>query len=119
MTVCMRHNIHIHKTIGNQHFGLVFQTPRELSLTKNFNGEFPLNWLSVSGKLAHRSQDYIQCLQKVFSPLDFSQILLQPYSKIYFSLNLHTIPHDKAKTGLDILANLFKMILHLLNQMYL
>jgi hypothetical protein len=47
---------------------------------------------------------YIQCIRKVFRPLDISHfVTLQPYQnglKWLFSLNLHTVPHDdKAKTG--------------------
>uniref|UniRef100_A0A8C7P327 RNA helicase n=1 Tax=Oncorhynchus mykiss TaxID=8022 RepID=A0A8C7P327_ONCMY len=54
----------------------------------------------------------IQCIRKVFRPLDFFQILLH-YSLILILIkivvlliNLHTIPHnDKEKTSLDIFAN--------------
>jgi hypothetical protein len=58
----------------------------------------------------------LQCILKVFRPLPLFHILLL-YSLILtcikynvFLIDLHTIPHDeKAKTGLEILANVFKI----------
>ena len=53
--------------------------------------------------------DSIQCLRKVFRPLDFFHIMLRyrlilKLIKLFFPhINLHTLPHnDKAKTGFEI-----------------
>jgi hypothetical protein len=51
---------------------------------------------------------FIQCIGKVFRPLDFFHISLQPYSKMDYivfppTINLHTISHnDKAKLVIRI-----------------
>ena len=75
--------------------------------------------LESSTSFSKQSQPFhTQCILKVFRPLDlFHVVTLQPNSKndyIVFSVvNLHTIPHnDKAKTGLDIFAHLFKKYIY-------
>ena len=69
-----------------------------------------LSWISETDQKLVTNWDilgpiHIQCLQKVFRPLDFSHLL--HYSLILkwikFLCNLHRIPHnDKVKTGFNI-----------------